>query len=330
MRVAVLFGGASWERDVSIASGAQVVKALRELGHDVTPFDTATGRLSASEEAAFLGSSVGKDVPEEIPSGEVIAQLCAKGGELHDFDVVFLALHGGTGEDGTVQANLAAAGIRYTGSAALASGMAMDKEISKRLFRFAGVPTPDWLMAPADEDLVAARLGWPVIVKPNSEGSSIGLTVVKQPEQLHAAIELAQQYDDEVMIEQFIAGREFVVGVLEGKPLAVGEIVPQRSEIFDYESKYQQGGAIETFPAEVAVDRAAEMQRLAVDAHHALKLGSYSRIDFRMDAAGGLWCLEANTLPGMTTTSLLPQSAAAVEISFAELCERICLLAIRA
>lgn len=329
MRVAVLFGGASWERDVSIASGAQVVKALREHGHEVHPYDTATGRLGAEQEAAFLDSSVGKDVPAEIPSGEVIAQLCAAGAELHDYDLVFLALHGGTGEDGTVQANLAAAGIRYTGSDALASGMAMDKEISKKLFRTADVPTPDWLMAPADEDLVAARLGWPVVVKPNSEGSSIGLTVVKQPEQLQPAITLARQYDDEVMIEAFVAGREFVVGVLEGKPLAVGEIVPQRSEIFDYESKYQEGGAIETFPADVAVDRAAEMQRLSVDAHHALKLGSYSRVDFRMDADGGLWCLEANTLPGMTTTSLLPQSASAVGISFADLCERICLLTLR-
>lgn len=331
MRIAVLFGGASAEREVSIASAAQVFTALRERGHDVIAIDTARGPLSSEEVDAFVSATVAYDPPDlsDIPAAEMTARLVAEDGPLREVDVVFLALHGGSGEDGTLQALLDSAGVPYTGSGVLGSAVAMDKDVSKRLFRCAGVPTPDWLMAPVTVEEVAERIGFPAIVKPNTQGSTIGLTVVKAPEQLAGAIEAAAAYDREVMIERFVPGRELVVGVLEGRALAVGEIVPQLGEIFDYQSKYQVGGAVETFPADLPAEVAAEAQRLAVAAHNALKLGSYSRIDFRMDPDGGLWCLEANTLPGMTATSLMPQSAAAVGIGFGDLCERLCASALR-
>jgi D-alanine-D-alanine ligase len=248
--------------------------------------------------------------------------------ELKDADVVFLALHGGTGEDGTIQAFLDLAGVAYTGSGHSGSAAAMDKDLSKRLFRFAGIPTPDWIMAPASPDEVGRDLGYPVIVKSNSQGSSVGLTIVKEPENLKAAIDSGFQCDDEVMIEQFIEGREFTVGILNGRALAVGEIIPQHSHIFDYESKYQEGGAREIFPADLPEEKTRLLQELALKTHRALKLDDYSRVDFRMDAQGNFWCLEVNTLPGMTAMSLLPKSAAASGISFTELCEQICRLAI--
>ena len=202
----------------------------------------------------------------------------------------------------------------------------MDKDLSKILFRAAGVPTADWLMAPATPEVVGETLGWPVVVKPSKQGSTVGLSVVKQPADLSAAIDLAARYDDEVMIEAFVPGRELTVGILDGEALAVGEIIP-RHEIFDYECKYTPGMAEEIFPARLPAEVAAECRRLALAAHRALKLGGYSRVDFRLTPEGQLVCLEVNTLPGMTATSLLPQSGQAAGIPFPELCERICLAA---
>lgn len=331
MRVAVLFGGTSEERDVSIASGAQVFQALRQVGHEVIAVDTALGVLGPAEEQRLLTSRVAP-----VPPGEMELNLLRSGTpgaltsapELRQVDVAFLALLGGTGEDGTLQALLDLTGIPYTGSGHRASGNAMDKDVSKRLFRAAGVPTPDWLMAPASPEAVEEHLGYPIVVKPNKQGSTVGLTVVKRPEGLRAAIETAFRYDDEVMLERFVPGREFTVGILAGEPLAVGEIIPRRGEIFDYESKYQEGGADEIFPADLSAEQTRTVQELGLKVHQALKLEGHSRVDFRMDEAGQLWCLEANTLPGMTSTSLLPKSAQAVGISFPELCDRICTLAL--
>lgn len=331
MKIAVLFGGTSEERDVSIASAAQVIPALRGLGHEVIAVDTATGRLSGPAEQRLLTSGVGP----EPPSGSALAGmrqgapvLAAETGDMRDVDVVFLALHGGAGEDGRIQAVLDLAGLPYTGSNHIASATAMDKDLSKRLFRFAGVPTADWRMAPVTAGEVAGALGWPVVVKPNKQGSTVGLSVVRGPAALAAAISLARGHDDEVMIERFVPGRELTVGVLEGRALPVGEIIAP-GEVFDYQAKYQAGGAREIFPADLAADLAARVQDLAVRAHAALKLGAYSRIDFRLDPQGGIWCLEANSLPGMTAASLLPQAAKAAGIGFSDLVERICRAAIR-
>jgi D-alanine-D-alanine ligase len=330
MRVAVLFGGTSAERDVSIASGAQVMKALREAGHDVIAVDTARGTLGPAEEQRLLTAGVAPAPPreEELAVIRAGASPLPAASELRGIDVVFLTLHGGTGEDGHIQALLDLAGTAYVGSGLRASAVAMDKDFSKRLFRAAGVPTANWLMTPASADEVAREVGYPVVVKPNQQGSTVGLTVVRRPEELDAAIQEALRHDDEVMLEAFVAGRELTVGILDDQALAVGEIIPRRGEIFDYESKYQHGGADEIFPADLTDEQTREVRELGQRAHRALKLEGFSRVDFRMDAEGGLWCLEVNTLPGMTSTSLLPQSAAAAGIPFPELCDRICRLAV--
>ena len=331
MKIAVLFGGTSEERDVSIASAAQIIPALRALGHDVFAVDTATGRLPPADERRLLISGVGPQPPSTSAMEHVRGHAMAfapNASDIRAADVVFLALHGGAGEDGRLQAMLDLAGLAYTGSNHIASAAAMDKDLSKRLFRSAGVPTADWMMAPVTVADVERTLGWPVVVKPSKQGSTVGLTVVHEPTDLTAAITVAASFDDEVMVEKFIAGREFTVGVLDGAPLPVGEIIPP-GEVFDYQAKYQVGGAREVFPADLPPAEAAQLQEYAIRAHRVLKLGAYSRIDFRRDANGGFWCLEANSLPGMTATSLLPQAAKVAGIDFPELLERICKGAIR-
>jgi D-alanine-D-alanine ligase len=327
VKVTVLTGGTSSERDVALASAVQVVAALRQCGHDVAVVDTARGYIPESDEARELGGSVGVAPPSIEKLRSLERGLLVSGlGDLavvRSADVIFLALHGGTGEDGTLQALLEIIGVPYTGSGPMASGIAMDKDISKRLFRAAGVATADWVMAPISLTEVQRRFGWPVVVKPSKQGSTVGLTVVRKAAELEAAVTLAAKYDDEVMIEAFVPGRELTVGVLDDQALAVGEIIPQH-EIFDYECKYTPGMSEEIFPADLSPALTADCQRLALGAHRALKLGGYSRVDFRLTPEGSLFCLEVNTLPGMTATSLLPQSARAVGIEFPDLCDRIC------
>jgi D-alanine-D-alanine ligase len=322
VKIAVLFGGSSTERDVSVASAAHVVAALRSAGHDIVAVDTQGGLLAADEETRLLGSSIDRRPPAVIEDRSRIAAIAAIP-ELREADLVFLALHGGDGENGTMQAVLEMAEIPYTGSSMLGSALAMDKDVAKRLFRFAGVPTPDWLMAPASARTVGARLGFPVIVKPNGEGSTVGLSRVDEPAELPRAVELAARFGGEVMIERYVPGRELTVGVLDEDALAVGEIIPEGGGIFDYAAKYQSGAAREIFPANLAPEITARIRELSVAAHRALKLATYSRADFRLDPAGEVWCLEVNTLPGLTEGSLLPQSAAAAGVSFTKLCERI-------
>jgi len=329
LRVAVLLGGSSSERDVSIASAAQVVKALRGKGHQVWAVDTIGGWLSSTQEEDLFAKGVAATPPDstDFHASRSIAFLNAP--QSKEIDLWFLALHGGAGEDGRMQGLLEMTGIPYTGSGVVGSAMAMDKDITKRLLRSARVPTPDWLMAPADARQVTQELGWPVVVKPSKQGSTVGLTVVRESDGLQAAIELAMQFDDEVMIERFVQGRELTCPVLGDDALTVGEIVLKRGEVFDYEAKYQPGWAEEVFPAALAPEQALQVQRMALLVHQALKLKGYSRSDFRMDTTGALWCLEANTLPGLTAMSLLPQAAAAQGISFGELVERICLEALK-
>jgi D-alanine-D-alanine ligase len=332
MRITVLTGGTSAERDVAIASAVQVVAALRARGHSVSVVDTARGLIPPADESKLLSGTVAAVPPsiDELIALERGVLLSGLGSipAIRDAAVLFLALHGGRGEDGTLQAVLEVVGIPYTGSGPLGSGMAMDKDVSKRLFRLAGVPTADWLMAPVSAEAAGHALGWPLIVKPSKQGSTVGLTKVAQPADFNAAVALAVQYDDEVVVEAFVPGRELTVGILDGEALAVGEIIP-RHDVFDYECKYTPGMAEEIFPAGLPEEVAGETRRLALEAHRALKLGGYSRVDFRLTPAGEIVCLEVNTLPGMTATSLLPQSAKVVGIEFGELCERICQAALR-
>ena len=331
MKIAVLFGGNSSERDVSIASGAQVAKALRQAGHQVVAVDTFRGILNDQEQENLLARGVAPSPPDDRD----LKVIRAKTGSIVqpsyfiDADIVFLALHGGSGEDGTIQSVFDAAGICYTGSNHVGSAAAMDKDLAKRLLMAAKVPTPPWLMAPVDGRRAVNELGLPLVVKPNKQGSTVGLTVVKSAAGLAKAVIEAYRHDDEVMLERFVPGREFTVGILGERALAVGEIIPKCSEIFDYQSKYQADGAEEIFPAALSGEKTRELQELALRVHHALKLRDYSRADFRMDEAGQFWCLEANTLPGMTARSLLPQSAAAMGITFPNLCDEICRLALK-
>ncbi|HEX8715550.1 MAG TPA: D-alanine--D-alanine ligase [Gemmatimonadaceae bacterium] len=332
MRITVLLGGTSSERDVSIASGLRIAAALRSRGHQVAAVDTARGPLSVEDERALVAGQLVKTAPPhretlEDLARDALGRLAKFLPERGETDVVFVALHGGTGEDGTLQALLDLTGLPYTGSGHLASALAMDKDLSKRVLRVAGVRTADWLMAPAGAEQVRAELGFPVIVKPSREGSTVGLTLVKQPADLEPAIAEARRYDDEVMIEAYIAGRELTVGVLGDEVLPVGEIIPKH-EIYDYECKYTPGMADERFPADISREQTQALQQQAMSAFRALKLSGYARIDFRLTASGESYCLEANTLPGMTELSLIPQAAAAAGIAFPELCERIAMLAL--
>jgi len=331
LRVAVLMGGVSSEREVSLASGAQVARALRTRGHRVVAVDTARGVLSSEEEASLLEAGVGAappptDLPDLLETGDVT--LLTRAPELEGVDVIFPALHGGAGEDGTLQALLDLAGFTYAGSGRLGCTLSMDKEVSKRLFRDGGIPTPPWLTAPVGLDRVEGELGLPVIVKPPSGGSTLGLTLAHDREELEEAVEEARRYERRILYEGYVKGRELTVGILGGRALPVGEIIPAH-ELFDYECKYQPGMAEEIFPADLPADTAARVQELALAVHRLLFLRDFSRVDFILDEEDRPWCLEANALPGLTANSLLPRAGAAAGMSFPELCEEIVLLALR-
>jgi D-alanine-D-alanine ligase len=333
VKITVLMGGTSAERNVSLASGVRVADALRSIGHKVTAVDTARGPLSETAERKLRESAVGTLPParEELDrmAREALPQTVRVLPKRSEADVVFLALHGGHGEDGTIQSLLDLTDVPYTGSGHLASALAMDKDLSKHLFRRADVQTADWVMLSNDDpgSFSIEHLGLPLIVKPSKQGSTVGLTLVKDRGELPASIAEAFRYDDEVMVEQFIAGREFTVGILGDDALPVGEIISQH-EIYDYECKYTPGMAQEIFPASISEAWRDKLQDQARRAFKALKLRGYARIDFRMTEDGEPYCLEANTLPGMTQTSLIPQAAMAAAISFPELCDRIVRLAL--
>lgn len=331
MNITVLMGGTSSERNVSLASGIRIVQALRSNGHKVIALDPARGVISAAEERELATGKVGTEPPSlealsKFAEGTFLPNLTSMK-EIKDADVAFLALHGGQGEDGTIQALLDMAHVKYTGSGHLSSALAMDKDLSKKLFRTADVKTADWLMAPATTEQVEGMLGLPVIVKPSKQGSTVGLTLVKKRSDLPGAITEALKYDDEVMIERFVPGRELTVGVLGDVALPVGEII-SKHEIYDYECKYTAGMATEEFPAKISPEATERVQKQALAAFKSLKLKGYARIDFRLTTEGEFYCLEANTLPGMTELSLIPQGAAAMGIKFPELCERIVKLAL--
>lgn len=329
MRIAVLMGGTSDEREVSLSSGAQVASALREAGHDVVAVDTVRGALPRVEERRLLTEGVRAAPPElwelaRLDEGHTMA--LARDPSLGVVDIFFLALHGGTGEDGTIQSLLDAAGVAYTGSDRLGCSLAMDKEVSKRLLRDAGIPTPDWLLGPRTADEVVEALGLPVIVKAAAGGSSLRLHLAHDREELERAIADSRGWGDLALFERYVRGRELTVGVLGDLALPVGEIVPAH-EYFDYACKYQPGLAREIFPADIPKVLAERVQDLALRTHRALRMRDFSRVDFMVDEPGEPWCLEANALPGMTANSLLPKAARAAGISFPELCDRIVALA---
>jgi D-alanine-D-alanine ligase len=329
MKIAVLMGGTSAEREVSLSSGLAVVRALREMEHEVHAIDTARGYIPPEQEDELLPEGVHAAPPEGLQSRLAPAELVTLP-QVTGADVSFLALHGGVGEDGTLQALFELNGLKYTGTGPLGSAIAMDKDVSKRLLRDAEIPTLPWRVARApdfayDADIIQDVVGYPCIVKPSRQGSSVGLFVVEHPDHLQDAIQQAARYDTEVMIERYVRGRELTVGILGDQAFAPVEIRPKKG-IYDYESKYTAGMTEYLCPAPIDLELTAQIQAFAVRAFKVLKLRGYARVDFIL-AKEQLFCLEANTLPGMTATSLLPKGAAAAGISFPVLCDRIARLA---
>ena len=340
MKIVVLAGGLSTERDVSFSSGSMVYKALKENGHQVILLDVYLG-YEGSTEGLFQiekdwAAEIG-EVTEKNPDLEAVKKLRKDDGRnffgpnvitlCQEADVVFLALHGENGENGKVQAALDLMGIRYTGTDYLSSAICMDKGLTKDMFALFGVPTPAGIRLKKNET-DPKTVPFPCVVKACCGGSSVGVAMAKTSEEYEAAKEEAFQYDDEVVIEQYIKGREFSVGVMDGKALPVIEIAPLQG-FYDYKNKYQAGSTIETCPAVLNEEKTKEMQEYAEKAFKVLRLKNYARMDFMMSETEEIFCLEANTLPGMTPTSLLPQEAAAAGISFPELCEMIIAAAMR-
>ncbi len=335
MNVVVLAGGISTERDVSLVSGKMIYNALKKNGHNAILLDVYLGTNEPDIQNIF---TLEKDwvseinpVQDENPDIEKIKALRPDGDKqffgpnvitiCQNADIVFMALHGENGENGKIQACFDLMGITYTGTDYLSSAVAMDKALSKDIFAVYNVPTPKGIRlkkGATESEMVP----YPCIVKACKGGSSVGVCIANNDEEYAKAKEEAFRYDDEVVIEQYIKGREFSVGVLQGKALPVIEIAPLQG-FYDYKNKYQAGSAIETCPANISEEKTKEMQAVAETVFKALRLKNYARMDFMMSESEEIFCLEANTLPGMTPTSLLPQEAAAIGISFEQLCENL-------
>lgn len=338
MKILVLMGGTSAERDVSLASGEAIVKALKQAGHQVLALDTAQGQKLLSDDGKYIPDGV-KDKPPDLRELEMVSKQQALEA-IHSFDfsqvdVVFLALHGGQGEDGTIQALLDLTGKPYTGSGVLASALAMDKAMSKKIFECEGILTPEWFLVDESEPVTVSTVekiieksfGFPCVVKPNNQGSTVGLTVVEKKRALADALDSAREHSNRILIETYIAGRELTVGVLGDMPLPVVEIIPEHG-IYDYECKYTHGKSKYVCPAEIPEEKAKEIQAIGLKAFKALGCEGYARVDFRYGEDDQFYCLEVNTLPGMTSLSLVPMAAKALGIDFPELVDRIARLAL--
>ncbi len=341
MKVIVLAGGTSTERDVSLISGSMIYKALKKRGHQAVLLDVYLGYSGDIADIFERDVDWSKDIAaiaEQNPDLERVKAMRPDGGKnffgpnvlelCRSADVVFMALHGANGEDGKIQACFELLGIPYTGTDFVSSAMAMDKGISKDIFAAHEIPTPagfrmkrgEWENAAGGE--TQKKVLFPCIVKTCCGGSSVGVYIAREEAEYKRALEEAFRYGDEVIVEQYIEGREFSVGVMDGQALPVIEIAPKQG-FYDYKNKYQPGSTVETCPADLEPEKAAKMQRVAERVFAALRMKSYARMDFMMSHTGDIYCLEANTLPGMTPTSLLPQEALAVGMSFEDLCEKI-------
>ena len=342
MKIVVLAGGLSPERDVSINSGLKVRDALRRKGHSAVMVDVYLGieREIADFEQVFdeeidygLTGYIGCDAPDlaEVKAmrqdksaaliGPNVLPLCLRA------DIVFMALHGEIGENGKLQALFDIYGIKYTGSGSLGSAIAMDKEVSKELFANRSLLSARHIPLKKGE-AVPPQIPYPCIVKPCTSGSSIGVSKVNEPAALEAALKEAFIYDNRLLIEEFIPGREFAVAVMDGLALPVIEIQP-KGEFFDYNHKYQAAASLEICPAELPEEMSRHIQSMAEQAFSCLSLNVYARMDFILHPDGRVFILEANTLPGMTPTSLVPQEAAAVGIDYDSLCELIIEVSLR-
>lgn len=341
MKIVVLAGGLSTERDVSFKTGEMVTKALRENGHQVILLDVFMGYSDKEEDLTGIfdrAEAVSVKVaaiPETAPDlekvkaqrkdqsdnffGPNVIELCRMA------DIVFMALHGENGENGKIQAAFDLFGIRYTGTGYLGSALAMNKGMAKQLFLENGIPTPRGTSLKRGEDaakIEACGIHFPCVVKPCSGGSSIGVSIVHDKAEYERALKEAFRWENELVIEEYVKGREFSVGVIDFQALPIIEIVPVEG-FYDYKNKYKAGSTVETCPAELSEQITKEMQGYAEKVAEVLGLNTYSRTDFLLDAEDHIFCLEANTLPGMTPTSLLPQEAKVTGVDFNQLCEKL-------
>ena len=341
MKIVVLAGGISTERDVSLCSGVMIYQALCRRGHQAVLLDVYLGyEGEAAEDIFSVRKDWAKDVGRIKESNPDIDQIKAMrpDGEKNFFgpnvipicqqaDIVFMALHGENGENGKIQAAFDLMGIRYTGTDYVSSALAMDKALSKELFFQNGIPTPQSFALKKGRK-ETEPVPYPCVVKVCSGGSSVGVYICNNAEEYEAAKEEAYTYDDQILVEQYIKGREFSVGVIEGRALPVIEIAPLHG-FYDYKNKYQAGSTIETCPADISEEAERKMRRAAEDVFRILRLKAYARMDFMMNDQEEVFCLEANTLPGMTPTSLLPQEAQAEGMDFESLCEHLIEVSLR-
>ena len=341
MKIVVLAGGLSTERDVSFKTGEMVTKALRENGHQVILLDVFMGYSNKEEDLTGIfdrAEAVSVKVaaiPETAPDlekvkaqrkdqsdnffGPNVIELCRMA------DIVFMALHGENGENGKIQAAFDLFGIRYTGTGYLGSALAMNKGMAKQLFLENGIPTPRGTSLKRGEDAAKTAtcgIHFPCVVKPCSGGSSIGVSIVHDKAEYEQALKEAFRWENELVIEEYVKGREFSVGVIDFQALPIIEIAPVEG-FYDYKNKYKAGSTVETCPAELSEQITKEMQGYAEKVAEVLGLNTYSRTDFLLDAEDHIFCLEANTLPGMTPTSLLPQEAKVTGVDFNQLCEKL-------
>lgn len=333
MKIVVLAGGISTERDVSLVSGSKIYAALKNNGHSVILLDVFLGYDGDSEEVFNLDidwaervapvREIAPDIEEVKKSrkdqsnmlfGPHVINICKQA------DLVFMALHGDCGENGKIQSTFDLFDIKYTGTDSLSSALAMDKALSKQIFISNGINTPKAYMLEGPNDAREPKL--PCVVKICSGGSSIGVYICKSRQEYDDAVVAAFKYEGKVLVEEYISGRELTDCVIEGVPLPIVEIVPNTG-FYDYKNKYQAGATTEICPAPISAELTSRVQEMAVKAYNALGIKTYARMDFILSDDGEVYCLEANTLPGMTPTSLVPQEAAAVGKSFPQLCEWI-------
>ena len=326
MKVVVLAGGLSDERDVSLMSGSLIANALAKKGYNVALIDLSNDiedekleELFSKEQKEYnfkIGAKEPKAYKNQNQIGKNVLEVCKMA------DKVFIALHGGIGENGKLQAVFDCMDIKYTGTGYEGSLIAMNKILTKKLLDYANIKTAKWMVY---DNKKINELNYPLVVKPASNGSSIGISIVKDERELVEAIKICKKHDKEILIEEYIKGREFSVAILEERALMSIEIIPMAG-FYDYNNKYQEGKTLEICPPNLEKEIIKKMQDIAIKVHNELKLGTYSRIDFILGKDNELYVLEANTLPGMTKTSLMPQEAKAEGMEFEDLCEKILLL----
>ena len=343
MKIIVLAGGLSPERDVSLTSGAGICKTLLENGHQAYLLDLYFGleNAPANLEDVFTlpgaGLEIAKNISTKEPDLEVLKKSrpdqsdCMFGPNVIELcrmaDITFVALHGSVGGNGKLQAAFDLLGIKYTGCNSFGCALSMNKLVTKQIYKMSGVPTPRGThLTKETKDLPLSELGYylPLVVKPCENGSSIGVYICHTEEEYNNAVResFEKNPDEELVIEPYIKGREFSVAVVDGKAYPIIEIAPKQG-FYDYKNKYQAGSTVETCPAEISPELTEKMQHYAEAGAKALCIEGYARFDFMMKENGDMYCLEANTLPGMTPTSLIPQEAKVLGIDYPDLCEEL-------